>query len=187
MSLSGINASDWLHRPYWHTLDNSHQALGDISFVQLFYWKKLCQDSWRQTSVMLWISTVGQGVTHFPIFLYPFCRRPGKKCFIESCLVSTVTCDTPHSATCSLSTLWFRTWENKPSLKAWQLLFWDSVGPLSQAAEESLSQILSCDYGFPSPIISMEIKTSSDTAGDSQMWEMKGNEESSPFEPVVLK
>lgn len=97
VSLSGITASGWLHRPYWHTLDNSHQALGDISFVQLFYWKKLCQDSWWQTSVMRWISTVGQGVTHFPIFFYPFCRRPGKKCFIESCLVSTVTCDTPHT------------------------------------------------------------------------------------------
>lgn len=39
-----------------------------INFVQLFYWKKPCQDSCWHTSVVSWISTADQGVAHFPLF-----------------------------------------------------------------------------------------------------------------------
>lgn len=45
------------------------------SVYQLFWWKEPCQDSCWHTSLVSWISTADQGVTHFPLsseFLHLF-------------------------------------------------------------------------------------------------------------------
>lgn len=87
MSLSGITlflgTSTGLTNTLW-TIATRHWVC--INFVQLFNWKKPCQDSWWHTSVLSWTSTADQGVTHFPLFLFlPLFKSWEKKCLIESC------------------------------------------------------------------------------------------------------
>lgn len=93
MSLSGITlflgTSTGLTDTLW-TIATRHRVC--INFVQLFYWKKPCQDSWWHTSVLSWISTADQGVTHFPLFLFlPLFKAWEKKDHVQLSLLNTTT------------------------------------------------------------------------------------------------
>lgn len=108
-----------------------------------------------------------------PSFYISLCRRPGKKCLAESRPAVAVTYNTPRFAP---SPLWESGHEGTKQTLSLKNFYSGTRLICCHKQKEYLSQILSADCGFPSAIISMETETSSDTAGDSQMWEMKGNE-----------
>lgn len=73
LSLSGISHQ---HRPYRHTLDNSHQALCVYQLCPAFLLKEAVPG--LPVTHIWWISTADQGVTSLPFFISPSVLGLGK-------------------------------------------------------------------------------------------------------------